>query len=55
MEEGKVTCDKMVDYAGSLVQNIDLAAQDILCLLVVVCGDVTSGSRLDSVEAGGQV
>lgn len=55
VEEGKVTCDKVMCNSSSLVQDVDLAVQDILCLLVVVCGDITSGSRLDSVKTGRQV
>lgn len=51
MEESKVTCDKVMCDAGSLVQNVDLAAEHVLGLFVCVWGDVAGGSCLDAVES----
>lgn len=51
MEERKVAGDEMMRDSGSLVQNVDLAREDVLCLLVGVGGDVARGAGDNAVEA----
>ncbi len=55
MEESKVACDQVVCYACSLVEDINLAIEDVFGLLVCVLGDVACGAGLDAVEARGEV
>lgn len=55
VEESPVASDEVVCDASGLVENVDLAVENVLGLLVVVGGDVAGGARLDAVEAGGQV
>jgi len=55
MEEREVASNKVMSYARRLVQDVDLAVEHVLSLLVVVCRNVACGSGLDTVEARGQV
>jgi hypothetical protein len=55
VEESKVSRNEMMSDTCRLVENIDLAIENILGLLVCVLWDVARGSSLDAVEAGGQV
>ena len=55
MKECKIAGDEMMRDSGSLIQNVDLAREDVLCLLVGIGGDVARGTGDDAVEAGGEV
>lgn len=51
MEESKITRNKMMRDVRCLVQNVDLAVENVLGLFVVVCRDVPCGAGFDAVEA----
>ena len=51
MEKSKIARDQMVRHAGSLIEDIDLPIEHVLCLFVRVGWDVTRGTGLDAVEA----
>lgn len=55
VEERKVACYQVVGDTCGLIQDIDLAVEHVLGLLVCVLGDVASGAGLDAVEARGEV
>jgi hypothetical protein len=51
VEEGKVAGNKVMCDARCLVQDVDLAVENVLGLFVVVLGDVACWACLDPVEA----
>lgn len=51
MEERKITRYQVVRDACGLVQDVDLAIEYVLGLLVCVLRDVASGTGLNAVEA----
>jgi hypothetical protein len=53
VEERKVSGNKMMRDTRRLVQDVDLAVENVLGLFVCVLGNVTLGPRLDLVEARG--
>jgi hypothetical protein len=55
VEESEVSRNEMMSDTCRLIENVDLAIQNVLGLLVCVLWDVTRGSSLDAIEAGGQV
>lgn len=50
MEESKVACDKVMCDTSCLVEDVNLAVENIFGLLVCVLGNVAGGSCLDPVE-----
>jgi hypothetical protein len=50
MEEGEISCNKVVRDTCRFVQDIDLAVENILCLFICVLGYIARGPGLDSVE-----
>lgn len=54
VEEGPVSSNKMVSDTSSLISHINLTAEDIFCLLVVV-GSISCRSRNDLIETRGQI
>ena len=55
VEERKVASNKVMRYSCSLIQDVDLTAEHVLGLLVVVRRNVACGPGLDTVEARSQV
>jgi hypothetical protein len=55
MEEGEISCNKVVRDTCRFVQDIDLAVENILCLFICVLGYIARGPGLDSVEPWSQV
>jgi len=51
VEESEISGNEMMGDTSRLVEDVDLAVQNVFCLLVCVLGNVSCGPSLDAVEA----